>query len=126
MDEMELATNGFRGHVLARLEAVKDQLDGLKRWTEKHEQEEFTFHGRVEEQMRENTRVMAVSVEDRKELTRRVAELESDVRALWTLTRSVQMRVTLIFGGLCVISGTVLPLAGYALWYLFNHHQITR
>lgn len=117
----EAATNGFRGMVEAKLEAISAQLTDMRQWTNKHETEEFQFHGRVEAQMLETARIMATSVEHRQDLARRIDHMELELRDLWTLSQTVRRDVTLLFGGLVVVNVIALPIAAWVLWKIVNH-----
>lgn len=117
----DLATNGFRGMVEAELRAIRNSLADMKVWTAKHETEEFSFHGRVEAQMLETARVMASSIENRHDLSRRINEIEGEIKDVWKLLHSVRRDVTLMLGGLIIVNLVVLPIAFWMVHWIVNH-----
>jgi hypothetical protein len=107
--------------VEAELRAIRESLADMKAWTKSHETEEFAFHGRVEGHMVDTARVMATSVEHRQDLARRIDHIELEMRDTWNLMQTIRRDVTLLFGGLIVVSVCVMPIIGYALWWIVNH-----
>lgn len=125
------------------IQALTTKIDEMTAWTRSHEQDEFSYHGRVEEHMLltrefiagsnavrrgEEARLNhleaahsvlseAIRIQE-KDLSRQVDAVES---ALTARLGSIANRLWWIMGGLAVIAVVVVPLCG---WLLVSVHEL--